>query len=100
VDPAHTVAGPVIGGNEFTVTAVVVVHPLTEYEIFAVPADTPPTTAITETVAIDVLSLLHTPPGVVLLRLVVDPTQTDVVPVMDGNDPTVIVNVSTQDPSV
>ena len=49
----------------------------------AVPADTPPTTPVAApTVAMPVLPLLHTPPPVASLSVVVCPTHTFIVPVM------------------
>jgi len=60
-----------------------------------VPADTPDTTPVEEfTVATPVALLLHVPPVVVELKVVVDPAHTAVVPVMAptvGNGFTVTV---------
>lgn len=51
----------------------------------AVPSATPVTTPLADaTVATDVLLLLHVPPGVLLLRVVVVNAQRVSVPVMDG----------------
>ena len=47
-----------------------------------VPAATPVTIPVLFTVAIAVLLLLHTPPAVALLNVVVEPTQALVVPVI------------------
>ena len=52
------------------------------YRISDVPCATPVTTPDEFIVATAVLELLHVPPGVVLAKVVVDPTQTLVVPVM------------------
>ena len=46
------------------------------------PADTPVTTPLLLTVATAVLLLLHTPPTVALLKVVVDPTHALAVPVI------------------
>lgn len=73
-------------GQEFTVNAYVVLlvpHPLAaEYDIVAVPAATPDTTPIADTVATPVLELLHVPPVAVFDRVVVLPIQTLSVPVI------------------
>jgi len=50
----------------------------------AVPAATPPTTPLEFTVATAALLLLHTPPDVASLSVVVRPEQTVSVPVMDA----------------
>ena len=60
----------------------------------AVPADSPVTTPA-KTVAIRSSELLHVPPAVVLLRVIVDPSQTSDRPVSaagEGLTVTVIVN--------
>ena len=60
----------------------------------AVPAATPFTTPVVPMVATPVLLLLHTPPAVVLLKVVVDPWHTDATPVIAaGNGFTVTVTV-------
>ncbi len=62
----------------------------------AVPAATPVTTPVLPTVAMPVALLLHVPPVVALLSVVVLPTVTVAVPVMvpaDGNGLTVITLV-------
>ena len=72
-----------IVGNPFTVTTVITLPPERLYEMFAVPAATPVTTPVAEfTVAIPVLPLLHVPPLVALLNVVVLPTHTVAVPVV------------------
>ena len=48
------------------------------------PEDTPVTIPVLPTVAIVVLLLLHTPPGVASLSVVVYPGVTDEIPVMDA----------------
>ena len=54
---------------------------VTMYCIIAVPADTPVTKPVGETVARAVLLLAHVPPVVVLDNCVVKPAHTEVVPV-------------------
>ena len=48
----------------------------------AVPAETPVTTPLVLTVAIPASLVVQLPPGVVLLKAVVEPVQTVVAPVM------------------
>jgi hypothetical protein len=51
----------------------------------AVPADTPVTIPVDEpTVATRSLLLIHVPPDIALLKVVVNPVQTPLVPVMAG----------------
>ena len=62
-----------------------------------VPALTPVTAPVLPTVAIAVLLLLHTPPVVASLNVVVAPEHTDFVPVTvpaDGMEPKVTVAVA------
>ena len=54
------------------------------YRIVAVPADKPVTTPDELTDAVDVFELLQTPPDVASVKVVVLPTQTDFVPLMDA----------------
>ena len=89
VEPTQTLVFPVNAatvGNAFTVInfVAVVEQPLavTVYLISAVPFDTPVTTPLEFTVAIPVALLVQTPPAVVLLNIVVDPTHTEVAPVV------------------
>lgn len=59
--------------------------------ILQVPAATPVTTPVEETVAMAGLALLHIPPGVAQLSAEVPPTMVVVVPVMgDIDKPTVM----------
>ena len=61
------------------------------------PHDTPVTFPDPSTVAVPVAALLHVPPGVALDKLVIDPTQTLVVPLIDvGNWFTVTISVTAQ----
>ena len=92
VAPIQTEVVPVIAaGDALTVIGVIALHPpLMVYVILAVPAETPVTTPVPDiTVAIAVLPLLHAPPDVVLLNVVVKPVQTVAIPVFVGNDETV-----------
>ena len=95
-DPAHTWSGPVMAlGEEFTVTVTEREQPVPEvYIIGAVPGDTPVTTPPPLTVAIPVAPLLHVPPIVASLSVVVSPTHIVKVPLIgSGNGFTTIVVV-------
>ena len=85
---AHTVLLPVIvarAGVVETTTCIVSLtvpqSPVTEYDIIAVPADTPVTTPPI-TIAVLLLLLLHVPPATALLSVVVVAVHTDGVPVI------------------
>lgn len=85
VEPAHTLVGPPIAaGCGLTVTIAVVAHVVgDEYDMVAVPAETPVTTPVEEpTVATPVLPLLHVPNNVASSSVVVELTHTVIVPVM------------------
>jgi hypothetical protein len=83
VEATHTLVAPVIvpgTGNTLTekdkVAAAVPQELVTEYEMMTLPADTPDTTPVPLIVATDMLLLLHTPPGVPSVNVVVAPTHT------------------------
>ena len=91
VNPEQTFVAPVIAatvGNAFTVTtAVAVFVQLFEfvyvYVIVAVPALTPVTDPVDElTIAVAVFELDHVPPVVAFATVTLDPSHTDVVPVI------------------
>jgi len=84
VSPAHTWPTPVIGsGAGFTVTAVTDAQPVTGvYNIVAIPAVPPVTTPAPLIVATEVGVLLHTPPVVASLSVIVVPLHNDVAPMM------------------
>jgi hypothetical protein len=65
-----------------------------------VPAETPDTTPVDETVATDVEPLVHAPPDVASVRLVVLPAQTLAVPVMAAGDALTVTTVVTWQPVV
>src|ERR1035437_9147041 len=80
-----------IAGNGLTVTTLVAVHPVpTVYAIVDVPAATPVTTPVPETVAFAVLLLLHTPPAVASLKVVVEPLQTLVAPAIAAGEGVIV----------
>jgi hypothetical protein len=84
VEPTHTLAGPVIPlGVVLTDTTAVVTHPPTIYEIVAVPRLLPVTIPVVLlTTATPALLDDHVPPVVALLRVVAEPTQTLITPVI------------------
>lgn len=100
VAPIHTSAGPLMapakGSGLMVINDVVVAVPqavVTVYEIMSVPAATPVTRPVDDTVAL-ALSALHTPPGAVALSVIVAPSHTLVSPVIvpaTGVVPTVTV---------
>lgn len=80
IDPIQTESGPNIGptrGNGFTVTTLVATAvpqaEVTVYFIVSIPPETPPTTPELLTVAIDVNTLLQTPPVDVSDSVIVAP---------------------------
>ena len=90
VEPAHTSVVPLIAattGIGLTVTVVVTdaLHPfvVTVYVIVVLPAATPVTTPVDAlTVAVAVLDDVQTPPAVTSDKVVVEPSHTEVVPVI------------------
>jgi hypothetical protein len=106
--PAHTVVGPLIApAAVLTVTTAVVIQPPVDvYVIVAVPGagveDTPITTPVVDpTDAIAALLLLHVPPGVAELSVVVLPWHIVSTPVIfAGIGNTVKVIVAIQPPGV
>jgi hypothetical protein len=89
VVPLHKLKVPVTGATAVGALTVIirvaipVPHVLvTEYVMVTVPAEMPVTTPEVLTVARAVLLLLHTPPGVPLLKAVVSPVQTELLPVI------------------
>jgi hypothetical protein len=79
VEPTHTSSKPLIaGGAAFTVTVTDAAHPVgSRYVIVVVPGATPPispvVTPVVVAVAIDVLLLIHAPPPVVSVSVIVIP---------------------------
>jgi hypothetical protein len=99
VDPMQTVSvPPIAAGKGLTVTVAVTRQPVGNvYDITDVPAVTPVTTPAPVIVATAGVALLHVPPAVASVKVVVDPTQTDNVPPIDaGNGLTVTVAVLKQ----
>jgi hypothetical protein len=99
VEPTQAKGAPVITpGNAFTVTVIVLLHPVAVMKqvIVAVPAAAPVTIPVpTPTVAIAVLLLLHVQPAGVVVSVVVRPTHKLVLPVIGvGNGLTVTVAVA------
>jgi hypothetical protein len=75
-------APPIVAGRAFTVTVLIAMQPAeVVYVIIGLPAVTPVTTPFDEpTVANDVLPLLHAPPDVPSVSVVVELAQTVAVP--------------------
>ena len=89
VKPVHIVVVPLMlpadGAGLTVITTPVLAVPqllVTEYEILAVPADTPVTAPVAAVVATEVLLLDHTPPPVPSARVVTAPAHTDPAPLM------------------
>jgi len=98
-DPEHTVDAPVIAaGSAFTTTEAVDLHVVGNvYVILDTPAMPPITTPDEVIVAIDGVPLLHIPPGVTSLSVVVDPAHTFRIPKIGaGSGFTLIVVVRAQ----
>lgn len=84
-DPAHNVAVPLIAAGAATTDVIrVAIHPvLRAYVILVVPVTRPLTTPVVPSmVATVVLLLLHVPPAVVSVSVVVPPTHTPDAPVI------------------
>lgn len=101
--PMQTERIPVIAaGTALTVTVAVVVQPaLVVYVMIEVPAPMPVTIPDeAPTVATAVVPLTHVPPGDALLSVVVDPAQTDSVPVIAGGAGLTVTTVVRTHPGV
>ena len=62
--------------------------------ITAIPAETPVTVPVVPTVAIVALLLDHVPKGIISIRFVVEPVQTDNVPEMGGGGAGTVLTVT------
>ena len=83
VDPTHTEVDPVIGpGNGFTISVAVTEHPTRVYVMVSSPAFMAVTKPVPGTIVALVLLLLHVPPVVPSLSVVVEPTHIDELPVI------------------
>jgi hypothetical protein len=95
--PWQTTDGPVMGESGKTTTLLVEKHPAgVIYLMLTIPPETP--VIIPETlpiVAIEVVALLHVPPGAELLNVVALPVQTVAAPVITGVGFTVSGTVAT-----
>ena len=79
--PSQTTSAPVIEGRAFTVTTAVAAQPVAPvYATMVVPAAMPLTTPVALTEPIAGVLLLHTPPAGELVRAVVPPMQTLLLP--------------------
>ena len=81
--PEHTLAVPRIAVIGFTVSWVVALQPVdNRYVIVLLPADTPDAIPAVPIVALAVL-LLHVPPAISSVNVVVDPTHTRLIPLTE-----------------
>lgn len=101
VNVTQTASEPKIGvGNGLTVTVVVVIQPVDDkvYVIVAVPVAIPVTTPVLNPIlAMSASLLVHVPPGVASVNVVVRPRHTFVTPdILAGNGLTVNVAVIAQ----
>lgn len=92
VAPMHRPVAPLIVGVLFTVIVRVAIQPPTLYVINAVPLFTVLTNPVPDPIVILVLAVLHNPPGVTSVSVIVDPMQTLAgPPIAAGTGFTVIV---------
>lgn len=101
VSPEHIVVLPVIAaGNGFTVMPIVRKHPVPiVYVIVAGPPGAPPyTVPILSTDAITTLVVVHVPPVVPSVKLIVDPTQTAVGPIIGTGNGFTVTTVEVKHP--
>lgn len=88
--PVQTEPGPVMAvGTELTVTTILAVHPveLMVYVIAAVPGDNAVTRPdVAPTVATDVVPLVHAPPGVASVNVVVESWHSELLPAIAAGD--------------
>lgn len=98
VKPTHTLEGPVMtAGVALTVMFFITEQLPSVYEIVTGPVVTPETTPVPDTVATAVDELLHVPPDVASLRVIVEPTQAADGPVIGAKpDTTLTVAVAVQ----
>ena len=89
--PIHAVLPPDMDGAAFTVTILTLKQPPSMSVILVTPADTPVTMPEPSTVAMEGLPLLHEAPVTEPERLIADPAQTVLLPVMIGAEVTVVV---------
>jgi hypothetical protein len=102
VEPTQTLVVPMLdGGRGLTVTVAIAVQPeLTVYVTVPVPADTPVTapTLVTGVESV-VLELLHEPPGVASVKVIVEPTQTAGVPAIAAGEALTVIILFTIHPA-
>lgn len=95
VEPAHASVVPEIPtGNGLTVIGVVVIQPVPiVYVIVALPVATPVTTPPVLTIAVAISLLLHAPPAVASVTLVVKPRHTFPLPVIAAGNGLMVTGV-------
>jgi hypothetical protein len=103
VVPTQKVNVPVIGvGSGLTVTTLVIAHNAPgpkEYVIVAVPAILPVTTPEEEPIIALLLLDAHVPPATAFANVVVDPTQTEAVPVIADGVGYIVTTFVTKQPT-
>jgi hypothetical protein len=101
-EPIHAVLFPETGVTALTVTVVVAIQPAALVKVIvAVPVAMPATIPLPEpTVAIAVLPLLHVPDTVVSFKVIVEPTQTGVLPVTAPGRLLTVITVVAKQPEV
>lgn len=95
--PMHTAEPPDNAGVGCTVTVVVVTQPETEYEMTDVPAMMPATMPVADPmVATEPVLLVHVPPEVALLSVVVEPLHKVAVPLIAAGDAFTVTGADTK----
>ena len=99
VYPAHSVLAPIMPvGTAFTVIGMLMLHPPIVYVIVSNPGATPLTMPPDVTVAFAGLLLVHIPPAVPSLSVVVPPTHTLGVPPIGTGDELTVTTVAVEQP--
>ncbi len=99
--PTQTADGPVTGaGRALTVTAAVRIQLVAAvYVINAVPGDMPVTMPVNDPIAAVAAPVLHVPPIVPLLRVVIEPAQTLARPVIAAGSGFTVTTLATTHPA-
>ena len=101
-EPTHTAAVPANAeGALLTVSVTDAAQPVASvYEISAFPVPAAVTTPTVETAAMELLVLLHAPPGVVLLKAATDPTHIVAGPEMAAGSGLTVTTASALQPAL
>jgi hypothetical protein len=99
VPPTQTVSKPVIDAGKASTLTIAVVGPQPLlYEIVVKPAESPVTTPEAEIIAMPGIALFQVPPGKVLVRVRVLPTQKGAIPVIGAGNADTVTNFDTKQP--